>query len=44
MDVQLTKRQYVNDTISSNTTAVTTITTMLKGMKVKFSGNIEGVG
>ena len=45
--VQLTKRQYVNVTAATSTTntlttTVTIITTMPKGMKVKFSRNIEG--
>ena len=35
--------QYVNATACTNAT-VTTITIMTKGMKVKFSGNIEGNG
>ena len=47
-DVKLTKRQYVNTTAATSTSAIiptitmTTITTMPKGIKVKFSRNIEG--
>ena len=44
-DVLLIKRQYVN-TINSNinATTVTSVTTMPKGMKVKFPRNFEGEG
>ena len=39
----LIKRQYVNTiSVNMNTTIVTIITTMPKGMKVKFSRNFEG--
>ena len=49
-DIQLTKSTYINTTaatrasaiiINTITTTVTTITTMPKGMKLKFSGNFK---
>jgi hypothetical protein len=55
-DVQLNKRQYVNTTaaasarditinpITINATTMTTIKTIPKSIKVKFSGNLEGEG